>query len=90
MREETLEARNVATNLLRGLAVEGKNVGATALIGTVARQCAIPFWPTSPLDRDKPKRHTSSLFGAGIELGDLFSRIKEQSCDGSSVGVDHD
>lgn len=78
------------TNPLRGLHVEGEDVGSTALTSTVARERAIPFGPISALDRDKPYSHPSSLFGAGIELGDLFSRIKEEPCNGRTLGVDND
>jgi hypothetical protein len=56
----------------------------------MARKRAIPFRPIGALDRDKTQRHPSSLFCTGIELGYLFSRIKEESCNGRSLGVNHD
>jgi hypothetical protein len=53
----------------------------------MARKRAIPFRPIGALDRDKACCHPSSFFCTGIELGYLFSRFKEKSCDGRSLGV---
>jgi hypothetical protein len=65
-------------------------VGSTAFTGTVSRKRSIPFRPVRALGRDKAGRHPNRLFCAGIELGHLFSRIKEEPGNRSPARLDHD